>query len=85
MLAAWFELLEAKFQRPLITPMAFRSEFGNDNPQELSYNTFLPFLGQMADRRAFEQVVFLVSELPAGRPMSCELKAAGVPTAGIER
>jgi hypothetical protein len=32
----------------------------------LCYNTFLPFLRQMADRRVFEPVVFLVSEPPSG-------------------
>src|SRR5258708_22875749 len=43
----------------------------------LCYNTFLPFLGQMADRRAFEPVVFLVASCQRGVPMPCELKVAG--------
>jgi hypothetical protein len=44
------------------------SNFGNSIPTgSLCHNTFLPALGQMADRRAFEPVVFVVSELPAGR------------------
>jgi hypothetical protein len=30
------------------------------------YKAFLPFLGQMADMRAFEPAVFLIIELPSG-------------------
>jgi hypothetical protein len=66
--------------RPLITPPQLSGpNFGNDIPTwSFRYNTFLPFLGQMADRRAFELVVFLVNELPAGRAESPrELTAAG--------
>jgi hypothetical protein len=44
----------------------YQANFGNDIPAGRSVITFLPFLGQMADRRAFEPVVFLVSEPPSG-------------------
>jgi hypothetical protein len=59
--------LTASLHRPLITPTAFRPEFGNDIPTgSLCYNTFLPFLGQMTDARAFEPAVILIIELPSG-------------------
>jgi hypothetical protein len=42
-------------------------EFGNDIPTgSLCYNTFLPFVGQMADRQGFEPAVILIIELPSG-------------------
>jgi hypothetical protein len=41
--------------------------FGSDIPTGLlCYNTFLPFLSQMADSRAFEPAVILIIELPSG-------------------
>jgi hypothetical protein len=43
------------------------------------YDTFLRFLGQMADRRAFEPAVFVIIELPAG------LKPAGKQSKGTAR
>jgi hypothetical protein len=59
--------LTASLHRPLITPTAFRPEFGNDIPTgSLFYNTFLPSLRQTADSRAFEPVVLLIIELPSG-------------------
>jgi hypothetical protein len=37
-------------------------------------NTFLPFLGQMADRRTVEPAVVFFSEPPSGMPKARELK-----------
>jgi hypothetical protein len=47
------------------------------------HNTFLPFLGQMADTRALELAVFLVSEPPSGDADSPWIeRRPGMPTAG---
>jgi hypothetical protein len=52
----------------MITPTQLSGpNFGNVIPtKSLCYKTFLPFLGQMADRRAFEPSLFLGSEPPSG-------------------
>jgi hypothetical protein len=51
----------------MITPQRSGPNFGNVVPKGgLCYNTFLPFLRQMADAGAFEPVVFLVGEPPSG-------------------
>jgi hypothetical protein len=41
------------------------------------YNIFLPFLSQMADRRASEPVVFLLASCQRDVPMPQNCKAAG--------
>jgi hypothetical protein len=52
--------LDGEIASTMITPAASGPNFGNDIPTgSLCYNTFLPFLGQTADGRAFQPVVFL--------------------------